>query len=171
MYILAISGKMGSGKDAVYSIVKERFKDRDVRRLGFADALKLEVSKATGKPLEYIESSKKHFRLILQGWGTDFRRNLSGDDYWLIQFMLTLRTLPDHCLVVVPDVRFENEYNLLRGVGAEIWRINRIGEPSTHISEQDLDHHTFDHTIDNTGTLTHLKAEVEIALRTRNFIH
>jgi hypothetical protein len=171
MYLLGLSGKMGSGKDEVFSIVKSHFPTKDVRRLGFADSLKLEVSKAVGKPLEYIESNKKHFRLILQGYGTDYRRQLCGDDYWLIQFMLELRKLPDNCFVIVPDVRFENEYELIKGLGGELWRIERTGEPSQHISEQDLDHHTFDHYIYNTGTLSWLKGEVEKALKVRNFIN
>lgn len=171
MYILGISGKMGSGKDTVYQLIKHFLSPtKHVCKLAFADALKLEVSKATGKPIEYIEQNKKHFRLILQGWGSDFRRQLTSDDYWLIQFLQQLQQLPSNAFVVVPDVRFENEYNLIRQLDGELWRIERTGEPSTHISEQDLDYHTFDYTIHNTGTLSWLKGNVEKALKLRNFI-
>lgn len=180
MNLIAISGKLGSGKDEIYTMIRDLLPKKSVSRLGFADSLKEELAimlwpSCLGdyprrmEKVAYINGNKKHFRLMLQGLGTDYRRQLCADDYWLDKFDMKLQYL--NCdVVVVPDVRFENEYNHIVALGGDLWRVERIGEPNDHISEIELDKHEFDVRLSNTGTLSYLKSQVEQALKDRNFL-
>ena len=129
---------MGSGKDAFYRLAKEI--NPSIVRVAFADKLKEEVAEATGCCVQYIEHNKKHFRLILQGWGTDFRRQLTSPLYWVEALETKLRALPEDSIVFVTDVRFHNEADMIRRLGGKIIRIVRINhnEQSNHTSETEL---------------------------------
>jgi hypothetical protein len=94
-------------------------------------------------------------RFVLQRWGTDYRRT-QNPDYWVHKFDEQLRA--DVCksaeLVVVTDVRFVNEAEMLRNHGAEIWRIVRPnylkpGWTSAHISERGQAQISVDQTFTN----------------------
>jgi hypothetical protein len=104
-------------------------------------------------------------RFVLQRWGTEYRRQ-QNPDYWVLRFEEMLRT--DVCknasLVVIPDVRFLNEEQMLRNHGAEIWRISRPGylKPgwtSAHESERLQNRITADVTFTNTD-LDELRMQV-----------
>ena len=58
--------------------------------------------------------------LLLQWWGTDFRRALFGDEYWLARWG---EKAFRHARVVVPDCRFLNEVDIIRDNGGEYWRV------------------------------------------------
>lgn len=169
MKILGISGKKESGKSTVAEIIKSIYADvywrsKPTYIIAFADSLKIEVADACKVTIEDINQEKKIFRIILQWWGTDFRRNLYGDDYWLLKFANTIKSLPTNSLVIVPDVRFHNEYEMLRKAKAKLWRVvrhNLSGAPNdTHKSETELDDFKFDEIIYNNGTLEELKTHI-----------
>ena len=150
--IIGLSGKKRSGKDTVADIVCNMYPS--TIKYAFASPLKLEVATATGFSLKYIEEHKSNFRLILQGWGTDFRREIYGKDYWIRKMEEALKLiLSTHEHVVIPDVRFLNEYEFVKSLGGVMIRIERAVDYSdTHVSENELDHTTFDHVIVNDGT-------------------
>lgn len=167
--IIGISGKKQSGKDETYKLIVKWFKANrptiNVHRIAFADALKQEVARACGVTEDYLERNKESFRLILQGWGTDFKRRLVKDSYWIEKYYRkTLAIENNDDVIITPDVRFLNEYNTLKGVGAYLWRVDRwdgdfirINDP--HPSEQELDKATFDATLIN-ETLQALEQQI-----------
>lgn len=163
-FLIGISGRKRSGKDTVATLLDEHpdFGGK-VERIGFADALKREVASACDVPVEFIEAMKDNFRLILQGWGTDFRRELCGQDYWLCKFkeQVADTNLP---LVVVPDVRFKNEFDLIKAMGGFVVRVERpeLQTADTHISETELDNEQFDWLVVNDGSLTDLRTKVSM---------
>jgi hypothetical protein len=164
MIIIGISGKKQSGKDTVCQIMLDKFKAKGYPavRLGFADALKEEVAKGCGVTVNYIEQHKNNFRLILQGWGKDFRRDLISEDYWIVKLLDKVNNLPDNTYVIIPDVRLLNEFDTLKLCGATILRVERdIPTTDTHQSETDLDNAIFDNIINNSGTLEELSDNVE----------
>ncbi len=144
--LIGISGRKRHGKDSLAQALKLRL--NDCCHINFADALKTEVCQATGIPRAKLEEQKDHFRLILQGWGTDFRRKLCGDNYWVKQFERTYELATEFKLkyALVSDVRFKNELDYIKSNGGITIRINRPGFPSddTHVSETELDGETFD---------------------------
>lgn len=164
MTLIGISGKKRAGKDLFASILKET-SGLTVERLAFADALKEEVAAACGVPLDFIEKHKDQFRLGLQWWGTEFRRGLISDTYWLERFDDRYQVLrgfnPPPAIVVVPDVRFPNELAKIHQLGGIVVRVER-GAPGAdaHASETALDHANFDYLIRNDGTLEEFKEKV-----------
>lgn len=58
---------------------------------------------------------KKHFRSILQWWGTEFRR-AQDDEYWVKQTVENIR-VHQFSSIYVDDCRFTNEYLALAKVG------------------------------------------------------
>lgn len=167
MNLIGIAGKKGVGKDEVCNIIRSRL--QNVKRIAFADALKDEVCRAMLISREYMEAHKPHFRLILQGWGTDYRRQMHGEDYWLRQWTVRIiRETDEDVTIVVPDVRFLNEARMVQELGGYVFHVDRpdYSEGSDfHQSENDLDKFTeFDRHIKNHGSLKQLDMEVMLAL-------
>ena len=112
---------------------------------------------------EFISHSKPGFisltyRQILQLYGTEYRRR-QDPDYWVKRLEEKLK---GHERVVIDDVRFLNEVEMVQRLGGRVIRIDRPGaEKSRHESEITLD--TFDGwdgVIENTGTLGELEEKV-----------
>jgi len=169
MIIVGISGKRKSGKDTVCEMIRDILYTWKVERIGFADELKREIGKACGVTVEYMESNKETFRKIYQWWGTDFKRNLIRQDYW-IQCVLQQITKLDKSVqcVVIPDVRFLNEADMIDKVGGHLIRINRNrASPDSldvHSSETELDNYPFKYTVENNGAIAHLNVKVKSIL-------
>lgn len=165
--IIAISGHKQSGKDTVCDILKSLIKPpARCYRIGFADKLKEEVAANLGISVAYLESHKPNFRLILQGYGSDYKRDLISKDYWVIKLVEKLRDLPEtkhNSYVIVPDVRFLNEANTLRNLSAIFIRVKRdISDEQydAHISENELNLISSHIIINNNSTLEELKTKV-----------
>lgn len=119
---------------------------------------------------------KEQFRLVLQWWGTEFRRKLFGDDYWRKRLEDKLKGLDPEAIAVITDVRFPDEANQIKMLGGVMVRINRPGMPpsGTHESETALDNYaSFDYHLNNDGPefdyLTSLTPQVEKFLQTYGY--
>lgn len=120
--LIGLCGKLRSGKDSVFQAMVQA--GIPAVRQAFADPLKWEVAKATGYSVEFINQHKDAFRLGLQWWGTELRRNLSGPDYWVDIAAKRLAQL-ESPVVVFTDVRFPNEVEFIRSRGGVIWQVER----------------------------------------------
>ena len=167
MIIIGLSGKKRSGKNTVAKLIATSTPLR-VKEFAFADPLKEEVCKACGISRTILEQNKDNFRLILQGWGTDFRRKMHGDDYWIKKTGMALHAAvmsEQADIFVCTDLRFENEADFLRKCGATIVRVNRTSPTDDeHASETDLDNYKFDFVINNSSTLNALASDVQMLL-------
>lgn len=140
-----------------------------VVRLAFADDLKREVAQACGVTVNFIEAHKDNFRLILQGWGTEFRRQIHGDKYWVHRMERSIHRIQaaskdSRILICITDVRFENEAEMVKRFGGKVARVVRAGaaaEADNHISETQMNRYDFDLMVNNSGTLDDLRSEVE----------
>jgi hypothetical protein len=95
-------------------------------------------------------------RQMLRTLGTEWGRQCVGPDVWTQHWLERARR---KSFVVVDDVRFVNEAELIRSLGGEMWRITRPGvERNTdHASEGGLDAWPyFTREIINAGTLNEL---------------
>jgi hypothetical protein len=63
-------------------------------------------------------------RVILQLWGTEYRRRRGIDSYWLDKVRETVLAEPSQDFVVT-DVRFLNEFNFIKGLGGLCVRVLR----------------------------------------------
>ena len=148
--IIGLLGRKGSGKD---EFCRQLGSWVSVSRTAFGDALKQEVAAWCGVSIEYIESHKENFRLIMQGWGTEFRRMLYGYDYWVKQLPMFV----DDAVNVVTDVRFQNEADFIRANGGVLVRIDRsINSGDQHVSEHGCELINVDYVISNDGSIKDL---------------
>ena len=103
-------------------------------------------------------------RRILQWWGTEYRR-AQDPDYWTKAWGHKVARLDLHkTLVLVDDVRFMNELNVIREFGGLIVKIERPGfdGANNHSSETSLDEYRqWDGIIVNDGTLEQFGRKVE----------
>jgi len=155
---------MHSGKDQFCSTFISSMRSLGVHytRRAFGDAVKEDLAKMLGVTVEYINENKPHFRLMMQGYATDYARQLLGRDYWTTRFsqyqqnsQLSLLAAP--CFVV-PDVRFADECEFIKNAGGMLVRINRMSSVNypldssvtTHESERAVFDLPFDTEIVNT---------------------
>ena len=163
--IIGLSGKKKSGKNTVSKIIST-LTNLSIRELAFADCLKEEVAKACGVNVDYLEAHKDNFRLILQGWGTDYKRKLVRDSYWCdkLATKLTKAIAEDIGIVIITDVRFINEYNFINEFGGALVRVSRdnVISGDEHPSETALDKiHEWHHIILNTTTIDDLIPQIK----------
>lgn len=181
MHLIAIAGAAGSGKDSTASILESIF---GFQRRAFADKVKIEVSEILAG-ISPIDAAAPHLvrlllrenlghperawekpttpeiRTLLQLYGTEYRRDQYGKDYWINR----LGRLPGKA--VITDLRFRNEMEFIRRLGGQCWLIDGRGEPSYafHSSEADLSGEFFDLVIRNDSTLDDLKEKITQAMR------
>jgi len=162
MKIIGLSGKKQAGKDTIYRVARDIFTEISptfrVGRVAFADALKAEVSTITGFRTDYIEDNKERFRTLLQVWGTEFRREFHGNDYWIKKMGDILTSSEAHYdLMFITDVRFCNEADYLRELGGQVLRVVRRS-PETYQTLQDIpvvDPHRTEHDMDEYGDFSY----------------
>lgn len=160
--LIGISGKIGSGKDTVYEVIEELSNcEYDNRK--FASKLKYIAGILTETHPDKLEDQEFKKQKIGKGWGdmtyrellqklgTEALRNGLHDDVWIMALFSEWR--PNKKWVVT-DVRFPNEAQAIKDKGGILIRVERPGTATgTHASETALDNHSFDLTIENTGTL------------------
>lgn len=176
MLIIGISGKKQSGKDTVFEFAKKNIKTQ-VLKFAFADGVKEECAKAAGVSIEHMESNKTIYRKLYQWWGTEFRRVLYDNDYWIKYLRDKILCNPiiqkdesdnlgKGVVVFITDVRFKNEANWIKSVGGFLVRINRdTNVIDTHPSETELDDYPFENIINNNLTLEILEWSVQSFLK------
>ncbi len=103
-------------------------------------------------------------RRILQWWGTEYRR-AEDSDYWTKAWGRKISGYDvDSMYVLVDDVRFINELNVIKEHGGLIVKIERPGfdGANNHASETSLDDYdAWDGKVLNDGTLEEFKGKVE----------
>ena len=129
------------------------------------DALLVEMGRTPGEVRWLLHEDKEEVleelgvssRHLLQTLGTEWGRQCISPDVWLKVWRARAKRYER---VVVDDVRFENEAELLRSLGGDVWRVQREGVAnlSTHASEGGLDAWPhFSRYIVNNGTLSQLR--------------
>lgn len=103
-------------------------------------------------------------RQIMQWWGTEYRRSQDAG-YWVKKAQQTISWLSkaeQADLVVLSDVRFANEAELVRCWGGQIWQVLRPGAhpANAHTSEATGEQFAPDAVIHNTQGLRELRDAV-----------
>lgn len=188
MEVIGLAGFARSGKDTVADILEE-ITDGRVERDAFADRLKLIAALALGVAVHpddvgtsgvrrWADQFKQAESVAVIGPGGSVISEISGRQFLQrlgaegIRDVLGQNALVDAVplrrsgvdLLVLTDVRFENEARAVRGAGGSVWRVNRpgVGE-GTHRSEIPLADELVDVEIDNSGSITDLYATVKRA--------
>lgn len=173
--LIGVTGPAGCGKNTVANMVPGAVVMQIADPLYAALAVMLGVpeaglrSRATKEqPIEWLGKSP---RQLLQTLGTEWGRMLVADDVWL---KIAARRIDELAAsgascAVLADVRFDNEAQMIRQRGGEVWRVERTpaSETYSHVSEAGIYVHLIDRVIDNTGTPDETRRHVEAALALR----
>lgn len=172
--IIGLTGYAQSGKDTVaeYLVNNHGFK-----RVAFADKIRdliYETNPMIGDGTYFLKvmvdaygwdvlKQREDVRRLLQNVGVA-ARTVFGKDFWVNQAIVGLDTVNNS--YVFTDVRFKNEVESLKRLGAEIWRIERpnVTAVNQHISETELSDYVPDRLLLNEGTIEELHKVVQIRM-------
>lgn len=160
--VVGLAGPARTGKDTVASLL---VRSHGYVRYSFAGPLKKMLTVGFGLTREHLEGDLKEKvleplgkspRELMQTLGTEWARDMVHQDTWLI---LADKFTELNPLVVIPDVRFENEAAWVRARGV-LWHIRRRGAPDVapHSSELGIIPHEgepFIHNDSSVGMLEH----------------
>lgn len=117
-------------------------------------------------PLTDPRAPRGKFTKLLQWWGTEYRRQNCGQDYWVNQWKAAINPKAD--IVMSTDMRFFNEAMAVQNLGGYTIQISRRNVDGTafvdtsrdpnHPSETQLDDYNYDFKISvKTGDLVLLE--------------
>lgn len=157
--IIGIAGRAGSGKDTV---ADRMVQDHAFRKMSMARPLKDGMA-AMGFPEPANRDDKERlipgftftWRQAAQKLGTEWGRGLDGE-IWTKVMERILLTLSGP--VVISDIRFDNEADMIRGMGGKILHLSGrqadLGGAAAHASEAGVTVlPSQDAMIDNSGDL------------------
>lgn len=171
--IIGLCGAAGSGKNTVGELICGI---ADAKWLSFAEPIYAAVAAITGmtaeefsdrtvkeRPIEWLGKSPRE---LLQTLGTEWGRNSVHQEIWIRRAMRRAERMGG--LVVITDVRYDNEAEAIRASGGVVWEIRRQGAgiPGGHASEAGVADDLIDLRIENDGTVGSLAATVYTALDT-----
>lgn len=167
MKLVGIAGKAGAGKDTVADML---WVDHDFSKFSFAYPLKLCVAATFGigmKKLDDREFKEVDHpkwglspRRMMQRMGDAVRREF-GEDIFVRHLELLMDTAHDDD-IVISDVRFKEEAEMIRKRGGVIIQLDREGAGTVaHRSEDGLPADLIDHVVRNDGTKDALYLEIE----------
>lgn len=173
--LIGISGKKMVGKDTVgdHLVANHGFV-----KVAYADTLKDAVCAVFGWDQRHVNGELKEVvdpywnmtpRHVLQYVGTELFRSWIPD-IWVraaMRRIMNARELGGWQRVVITDVRFPNEANVILEQGGLVWKVHRPGLPADdlHASETALDdYRRWSHVIVNDGTVDDLYRAVDMAL-------
>jgi len=157
--IIGLVGFPRSGKDAAADYLVQ---EHGFTRVAFGDGVKsllLATDKSYKDSLEALEASKNNpepnTREKLQNLGEVLRKY--DADFWVKTAMEKIKGLPEDAKIVITDIRYQNEFHLVKDMGGEVIGIKRpgYGAVNDHVSEQNtttiLEH--ADRTVTNDDTV------------------
>ena len=195
--LIAISGKIGSGKDSLADML---IKELPIsKKYWFAYKLKLITKEITACSMDdvmtqdgknrHCDTFNRTYGQILQELGTEVMRNHFDINVWVKSTMLECQKTKHFYWYekiinriksntfkgrdytwIIPDMRFQNEFDAIKQYGGITIRIN--GDPSgtrskstrnlEHVSETALDNVIdFHFIIENNGTLDDLRQKAK----------
>jgi hypothetical protein len=178
LQLVGLTGPAGAGKDSVadhlcahYGFVRAAFADpirnmlaQLLEDVGVDHAVMTEQHlKEAPIPVLFDKSARN----LMQTLGTEWGRTCIGPDVWVRVLETStglMAGVPVHDRIVVTDVRFANEAEMIKRYGGEMLAVRRCERhllPASHISEAGVPAHLYEHVIDNSGTLGQLQMHVD----------
>lgn len=80
--------------------------------------------------------------LLLQFWGTDYRRNFYGEDFWVDIVTKRIQGLAEPgkpSIIVIADTRFPNEVKRLEELGGKFIKVHRYNEDGSFFVDPSRD--------------------------------
>ena len=178
--IIGLIGRAGSGKDTVADFLVN---NHDFTKLSFGKILKDVISIIFGWDRELLEGDtleSREFRETIDEWwskelgfsvtprkmfqmiGTDVMRKHFNQDIWVL---VLKKKLNDYSIknknIIITDIRFINEYNMVSEIGGKMIKIIRTNMHTyNHSSENNIDNFKSDFIINNNSSIENLYNKV-----------
>lgn len=153
--IIGITGLKTSGKDTSADYLLKTIPNS--HKLSFADPLKSACRELFGFNNAQLYGDKKETpdefwfgltpRKVMQFFGTELVRNHMGElheqignNFWIKCMEKQMSNVVEsetNAVIIIPDVRFENEFQMIKRHGGIIIRINRPGLDQTDMHESE----------------------------------
>lgn len=165
--IIGLVGKLQSGKTTVANILKEFYPSSI--KIAFGDAVKEMILKAGLCTREELWGVKTDFsRLMMQKIGTDIIRKQVSNNFWIDKMREKINHILESksdSVIIIDDVRFINEAELVRNLNGKLIRIVRPSlqqnkKENLHLSETEQDLINVNFEIINDSSLEDLKTKV-----------
>jgi hypothetical protein len=171
--IIAFTGLAQSGK----TTAANAFISVGYDRMSFAEPIKAMIQCLTpllDKDARPPSLCGKSLREVYQTLGTDWGRKMVGEDIWINAGRARIDTLLGDVEsdiirgIVIDDIRFDNEADLVRKMGGLVIEITRSSVPQMdHISESGISRDLIDYTFANEGDIAALQHQVRDYLLVR----
>jgi hypothetical protein len=169
--IIAFTGLAGAGKSTAAAHLT---KSRGFERVRFAGPLKAMMAALGCTPAE-IDGDRKEQpcdllggktpRWAMQTLGTEWGRQLIGDDLWIRAWRAAVDRLPAGVPVVVDDCRFPNEAEAIQAADGVLVKIERPGAGTASVHESEQHVLPFARILHNTLDERNLREQVDVLLR------
>lgn len=170
--LIGITGRAGAGKDTLAKHMVEKY---NFKTISFAQPIRDALAAMMGitqeqfqHPLkeQVITEIGKSPRQMMQTLGTEWGRQLVNPDLWLILAERKMRQYWDEGYnVVITDVRFNNEAELVQRLGGVIVLLIRDDgsktSQTTHASESGISSGFVDRVLLNNSEVADLYAEFD----------
>jgi hypothetical protein len=140
--IIGIAGPARSGKDTLCNQFLEIFQEMGIKakRSALADQLKLEskdfIFNTLGIDVFTEKTEEKNIiRPFLVTWGTHVRRKLDPD-IWIKKIQ---ESIEENSILIVPDIRFKNEFDWVKSNNGYMFFIDRIDENGNQVPDANAD--------------------------------
>lgn len=171
MKLIAFTGKKYAGKSTAAGEIMRLV--RYPVKLSFATPIK-QAALAMGFTRDEVFNQDKEapiadfnvsIRRVFQTLGTDWGRNMISRDLWLLMFarQYRLQEKSGTELIVVDDVRFDNEADMILSLGGDIILVDGTHSAADHhISESGIDTKFITHTLEHKPNLQEFLTDVRI---------
>lgn len=187
-YLIALTGPKGSGKDTVASLIQELYPDYDINTVAFADPIKTVIEHIFQLPTEGVsldahqaydafKRSRLHYDLsgigmqaidtrhVVREIGMLMRQYDEKQFNEYVRRAVTSETSYPKRIDIVTDLRFDNEYMLMKSLNARIIKIKRPHyHYDGHITERGFDDQLVDNVLLNDGDLQYLRTRVKAVM-------
>lgn len=141
--VFGVSGVARCGKDTLAKHLKDKLERNGYPTIvvSFANALKNELDPFLKQSLgisAFTENNKEKeiIRPILVAYGETCRNNIDKD-YWINKIKDRVSSCSSNkVVVIIPDVRYENEARWIKGIGGYVIHITRIGTKPANFQEK-----------------------------------
>ena len=162
--IIAFTGPMSCGKSTAAKYLTTNY---NFIRHYFAKPLK-DMLKVLGLTDEHVNGSLKEKdcwmiggktpRYAMQTLGTEWGRDMIHKDLWAMAWK---NTRPGNRDIVVDDLRFPNEIEVLRSLNGLVIKVERPGQEHTQAHESEAHELPYDFILENDGTIEDLYRKIE----------
>lgn len=158
--LIGLTGRKQSGKSTAARYIRDTYAFHHVDFSGPIRSLVANMLDTTVEAMEPIKEQPHPVlggrtpRYAMQSLGTEWGRQMIHPDVWIMSMALRIRTTPR---LVIADVRFDNEAQLITDHGGHIIEITRsTTQRDDHASEAGIDRRYIHTTINNDDHRIHL---------------